>query len=737
MNYKNELNEKQYEAVTSNDQYLRIIAGAGSGKTRVLTFRVAYLIKEMGYSPYEILAITFTNKVAREMKERALKLLDDDKNTRLNIFTFHAWCNRFLRTEIKYLDIPSTFMIFDDDDQERCLKLVAEDLGYRKSDPVVKEALSFIHYNKMLGKLPSDVVFKRTNLHDSELMKFFVGYEKKKSSMYALDFDDLLIYSIKILVENEAVREKYRYRYKHILIDEFQDTNDVQYKLLKLLCNEETSIYVVGDPDQTIYTWRGANQKIILDIEKSFSPMKTIILNENYRSTAAILNASNKLISFNKERVPKDLFTEKGEGRAIEVNTFDNGKMEGIFIANKICELKKLQRDFSYKDVCVLYRSSYLSVAIENALVSRRIPYKIYGGLKFYSRREVKDCLAYFHILINEEDDVSFERIINIPRRKIGDTSLTILKTEARENGVAMIPYLRNIHQYGSKLKGSVVSSLDELFKLMDETKLKLDENLEAYSEVLNQFIINIGYYKYLEDDDDFKDRTENVKALINDVRNYLKEHAESNFVEYLQNVSLLSAQDEIEGIDVVSLMTVHTAKGLEFKNVFVIGMAQGVFPNGRALEERGNEGIEEERRLCYVAFTRAQERLYVSSNREYNYMLKTGNVPSEFLKEAGLIKSRPVLFGGQNANNGFGRTNNTPIYKADYNNIYGQETRNNNVINLKINNGITWSIGDAVIHKTFGEGVVKEVDGDIIVIDFKNFGKKTLMANHPSLSKK
>lgn len=737
MNYKNELNEKQYEAVTSNDQYLRIIAGAGSGKTRVLTFRVAYLIKEMGYSPYEILAITFTNKVAREMKERALKLLDDDKNTRLNIFTFHAWCNRFLRTEIKYLDIPSTFMIFDDDDQERCLKLVAEDLGYRKSDPVVKEALSFIHYNKMLGKLPSDVVFKRTNLHDSELMKFFVGYEKKKSSMYALDFDDLLIYSIKILVENEAVREKYRYRYKHILIDEFQDTNDVQYKLLKLLCNEETSIYVVGDPDQTIYTWRGANQKIILDIEKSFSPMKTIILNENYRSTAAILNASNKLISFNKERVPKDLFTEKGEGRAIEVNTFDNGKMEGIFIANKICELKKLQRDFSYKDVCVLYRSSYLSVAIENALVSRRIPYKIYGGLKFYSRREVKDCLAYFHILINEEDDVSFERIINIPRRKIGDTSLTILKTEARENGVAMIPYLRNIHQYGSKLKGSVVSSLDELFKLMDETKLKLDENLEAYSEVLNQFIINIGYYKYLEDDDDFKDRTENVKALINDVRNYLKEHAESNFVEYLQNVSLLSAQDEIEGIDVVSLMTVHTAKGLEFKNVFVIGMAQGVFPNGRALEERGNEGIEEERRLCYVAFTRAQERLYVSSNREYNYMLKTGNVPSEFLKEAGLIKSRPVLFGGQNANNGFGRTNNTPIYKADYNNIYGQETRNNNVINLKINNGITWSIGDAAIHKTFGEGVVKEVDGDIIVIDFKNFGKKTLMANHPSLSKK
>ncbi len=735
MNLKEELNEKQYEAVIDSSKYLRIIAGAGSGKTRVLTYRISYLIENDICLPYEILAITFTNKVAKEMKERAIKLLDNKvENRDLNIYTFHGFCSRFLRSEINVLGISNNFIIIDDEDQKNILKTIAVELGYKKSDDIVKESLNFIGYQKMKGNLPSDVILSNKP-KEKDYLKFFEEYEKKKNSMISLDFDDLLIYTIKILKNYEDIRAKYIRRYKHILIDEFQDTNNVQYEIVKLLTGMNTSLYVVGDPDQTIYTWRGADQKIILDIEDDYYPMKTIILNENYRSTSKILNPANKLIGYNKERVKKDLFTSRKDGNDVTLKSFGTSDAEGVFVANKILELKTMNKDFKYSDVAVLYRSSYLSLPIENALVRRAIPYKVYGGLKFYSRKEVKDALAYFKIMINQKDDVSFERIINVPRRKIGDVSIANLKNEAHLANLSMIEYIKEIHLHNTALKSNVINSLTELLSKVDETKDKLIANYEAYSEVLWTFLEEINYIEYLEEDeDDGGDRVDNVTALIDDIRSYLKENPESSFIDYLNNVSLLSGQDDIDSTNSISLMTVHTAKGLEFKYVFLIGLAQGVFPNQRAIEERSN-GLEEERRLCYVAFTRAKDELFVTYNMSYNYSTGMPNSASQFIKESE-IKGKEI---------GNSYVGNDRLYKFNYNSVFESKVskqenkinKSSNTINISNNNNITWFVGDIAIHKMFGEGKVIDVKDGIITVDFKDFGKKKLLGNHPTLSKK
>lgn len=733
MNYENELNKNQYEAVTSNAKYLRIIAGAGSGKTRVLTYRIAYLIEQFRINPYQILAITFTNKVAKEMKERTIKLLPNFNLAGLTISTFHSFCARFLRKEIDVLGITNNFLILDDEDQTRLLKNIATDFGYKKSDDIVDEASGFIAHNKTEGKLPSDIVPNKLKPNEKKLYNFFIEYEKRKNEMKSLDFDDLLIYTIKILEHYPDVKERYNNHYRHILIDEFQDTNDTQYRLVHLLMGRETSLYVVGDPDQTIYTWRGANQSIIMnELKEDFYPLTTVILNENYRSTSEILDAANKLISHNKEREPKDLFTNNGNGKRISINSFDTSLNEGNFVARKIEELKRNNKDFSYNDVAILYRSSYLSLKIENALIAHKIPYRVYGGTKFYSRKEIKDCLAYFRLLINEDDDISFERIVNVPRRAIGETSVAYLKDEARRNNLSMIKYLKEITHFDTSLKSKVITSLTELINKLDETRNKLTENLEAYSEVLNKFIIDIGYNDYLEEKDETKDKVENVKALIDDIRSYLKTNPESSFDEYLQNITLITSQDEIENVDNVSLMTVHTAKGLEFNYVFIIGFNQGIFPNRRSAEE-SPIGLEEERRLAYVAFTRARKELFLTLNREFSYSLSTNNIPSMFIQEAG-IKLDNFRFVPQHESN-------DRIYRYNMDNPYENNSKpkyiQSTVIDLKKGNGITWNVGDTCYHKVFKEGKVLSVNGDIIEVDFIDFGKKTLLGSHPMLSKK
>ena len=728
MNYKNELNENQYKAVTSDAQFLRIIAGAGSGKTRVLTYRIAYLIEQMHVYPNKILAITFTNKVAKEMKERTIKLLPDYDLKGLSISTFHSFCARFLRSEISELGFPQNFFIMDDTDSLQLIKNIGETFGYKRTDESNTEAYDFIKKQKCYGRLPSDCEKMESLRLKTLYIRYFKEYERRKNELYQLDFDDLLIYTIKILETNNLIRDKWINKFNHILIDEFQDTNDLQFKLLTLLTDSHSNVYVVGDPDQTIYTWRGANQDIIMRFGDIYSPLTTIALEENYRSTPNILNISNQLIAHNPGRFDKNLYTSQPKGAEVSLKNFANAINEAYFIANKINEIKIRNKNARYSDIAILFRSVYLTQKLENILVAKQIPYKVYGSLKFYARAEVKDCLAYFKLIVNEDDDISFERIINVPRRGIGDKTLAILKLEAESNHVSMIKYLKNLYKYDSKLPTSVVSKLEPLFGMLDKTREKIQENEEAYSEILDEFITDINYKDFLEEKDETKDKVLNVVALINDVRDYLKDNPESNFDEYLQNVTLYSAQDDIDNSDSVSLMTVHTAKGLEFDYVFIMGLEEGVFPNNRALLD-SPKAIEEERRLAYVACTRAKKELFLSYNTGYSFISRADSQPSRFIKEMGL-KVDTYAFG----NNNLSSSN-----AEDSRKYYYQNTSNSmgNLGALNIKNDIVWHVGDTAIHQSFGEGVVLTVEGDIITVNFKDFGVKKLLGSHPKLSRK
>ncbi len=737
MDFLKDLNSKQYDAVTSKSKYLRIIAGAGTGKTRVLTYRIAYLLSEMSIKPYQILAITFTNKVANEMKARTQELLLDMDLKELKISTFHSFCNYFLRREISTLSFPKSFTILDEDDKHSLIKEIVKDSLNPKGNDLVDNAEKYISNKKCLGKLPSDIEFIKDN-EEKEVFEIFKEYEKRKNAQYSLDFDDLLIYTCKILENFPEIKEKYNYRFKEILIDEFQDTNELQFKLLTLLVGKDTSIFVVGDPDQTIYTWRGANQKIILNFEDYFNPLDTIILNENYRSTQNILNHANTLISYNKERIKKDLYSNSTKGKEVDVYMGYNSDYEAKKVIEEIKQIS-LKENVDYSHFAILYRSSYISRSFEKELMLNHIPYNIYSGIKFYERKEVKDALAYFNLMINPLDNISLLRIINVPKRKIGDKTISILKEEAEKYNLSYYNYIKEINLHSSKIGPSTIIKLNEMSNLMESTKEKLKQNYEAYSEVLNDFLKDIGYFDYLaEFDDNDEERIENVNSLISDIREYMKNNSDSTFDEYLQNITLTTSQDEVDStLKKVSLMTVHTAKGLEFDYVFLVGFQEGVFPSARSLFESGDEALEEERRLAYVALTRGRKEAHVSYNTGYSYTLGKNSEPSRFIKEADLS------FNKENYLN-LSSNNNKNIYSFNQNGSLFKKSTNDDILERKKEvpifgegNNNLWNVGDELIHKAFGEGIVKEVKGDIVVVDFKDFGIKKMAANHKFLTKK
>ncbi len=734
MNFINDLNEKQYEAVTSSLKYNRIIAGAGSGKTRVLTYRLAYQIEENNILPYRLLAITFTNKVAKEMKERTIALLPNYDLKELKISTFHSFCNYFLRREIEVLNFPRSFDIIDEEDQEKLIKDIAIEKGYRKGDEIVSNALNFINYHKMKGELPSDVKTSFMSQEQKVLLDFFIEYEKRKNRQFSLDFDDLLIYTVKILKTNLDIKEKYNNRFLEILVDEFQDTNNLQYELLLLLAGENTGIYVVGDPDQTIYTWRGANQRVILDIDKDFKGMETIILNENFRSTKNILSHANSLIAFNKERIKKDLFTNRNDGDNVIVHSSESSEMEARWVINKILELKSLKKA-DYKDCAILYRSSFSSRLFEKELVYNHIPYQIYSGIRFYERAEIKDILAYLKLLINPLDDISFLRIINVPRRGFGPQAINLIKKEASENDLSLYNYALNIKKYNTLLSKALLNKLAEFTNLIEEYKEKVNDKAESYSEILLDFITRLDYFEYLAKIDEEEEKISNVKELVNDIRSFLKDNPDSTLDEYLQNITLLTQQDQMkDNSNVVSLMTVHTAKGLEFKDVFVVNFTDNIFPNQRSVSEGGSLALEEERRLAYVAFTRAMDKLFVTFNYGYSYIDRTGSLPSRFIKEADLVYTRPNSFGFDHSK----ITPTSPLYSINFGNKSNKKINEEkpNVISYEVNS-IAWKIGDKLEHDVFGEGEVKAIEGNIIVVDFTDFGIKKMLGNHKMLKKK
>ena len=738
IDFENKLNEKQLEAVTTSFPHVRVIAGAGSGKTRVLTYRIAFLISEMHVEPWKILAITFTNKVANEMRKRVVDMIPESQHD-LTIKTFHSFAANFLRREINVLGFPSGFTILDEEDQKKLVQDIAVKRGFRKSDKIVGKTINYIGSNKLRERYPDDInIIKPAFEDEKECLEIYRRYEEEKDKMLSLDFDDLLLKTNYILENYPMIRSKWQDRIDDILIDEFQDTNDIEYKLVKYLKKPSTSLYVVGDPDQTIYTWRGANQNIILELEKQFPDMETIILNRNYRSTSKILDSANKLIAYNKMRVKKDLYTKNSGGEDVVVHSSPSSQSEADYVAREVVKLKQVN-NVPYKDIAILYRSSYVTMEFEHSLVAKNIPYRIYGGQKFYQRREIKDVLAYFHLIVNVKDDISFLRIMNVPRRGIGDTTINVLKEEASAANLSLYEYVRDIEVDNTVAPKKAINALKTMIMVVDTAREDINKKEEVFSKILEDMIITLGYQDYLlKDQDDGEERIENVKALFQDLRHYLKANPESSFDEYLQNIALISAQDELIDGDYVTLMTVHTAKGLEYPVVFVVRFNNGVFPHIRSALESGYKGLEEERRLAYVAMTRAKERLYLTLASDFSYVLGGALTPSQFIKESGNQVISTSDYSPFRSNN----PRKAPkVYTFDDgpNLDFTNETQVRQDFSQLNESSIAddWKVGDIVIHKTLGTGTVIELEGDgIIKVNFENHGIKSIMGNHPYVSK-
>lgn len=739
INYLDRLNERQYEAVTTSRQNVRVVAGAGSGKTTVLTYRIAYLITEFDASPNSIVAFTFTNKVAAEMKNRVINIYPDAQKD-LCIKTFHSFAAMFLRREIDAIGFPRTFTILDDLDQTKLIKDIAAEFGYKKSDKIVSMALNYIASNKLRAKYPSDINITHIRFPEEKTcLEIYERYEEEKDKMLSLDFDDLLLKTNYILENFPEIRARWQYRIDYILIDEFQDTNDVEFKMIQYLKKPECSIYVVGDPDQTIYTWRGANQNIMLDFDKHFRDVQTIILDRNYRSTQTILNAANHLIDYNRMRVKKDLYTKNALGDKINVKRASSSKLEADYVAREIKKLKATGQ-YEYKDIVILYRSNYITVDFETVLTSYGIQYRIYGGTKFYQRREIKDVLSYFHLIINTLDDVSFERIINVPKRGIGETSLSIIKAEALANKKSLYNYVKEVDANDSNAPKKAINALKTMIKRIDVTRDLIAKDEETFSKTLEDMIIDFDYYNYLSQEEDGDERIENVKALFQDIRHYLSENPESTFEEYLQNIALLSAQDDYEEGDYVTLMTVHTAKGLEFPVVFLVRFNEGVFPNNRALIEEGHKGLEEERRLAYVAYTRAKNLLYISYTEDFSYVLGGYLKISQFVQQSELHPDdRNKKYIDYDRYQSRNSSYQYDAFSNRENNNSTFDLNDHHVQDLKPKtNGINeWHVGEIVLHKTLGRGVVIGVEGDdIISVNFDDHGIKKMLGNHPAIKK-
>lgn len=724
------LNDKQVKAVTTESQYCRIIAGAGSGKTRVLTNRFVYLIDSLNHFPNQILAITFTNKAAGEIKNRIVRFLPSVNSSLLNVFTFHGFCARLLRYDIGVLNKPRSFVIIDEEDQKSIIKRILKSEGYESKSRMIKDLPGYISYQKNLGLYPEDVTIKSFDQSEREKLRLYKIYQEELERTDQLDFDDLILKALEILRNYPEIRYKWQDRFKSILIDEFQDTNNLQYSLVKLLLKPTTSLYVVGDPDQTIYTWRGAKQEILLNLEHDFPNVETIILDENYRSTSNILKCANKLIANNKKRIEKNLFTANNIGSPVVYNSYYDSYTEAREVINQIKRYVD-SGEYVYKDIVIMYRANYLTLPFEKVLIANQIPYIIVGGLKFYQRKEVKDILAYLRLLISPKDNVSFERIFNIPKRGIGDTSISKLHDLAILDNMVYYDYLKQ-NDSCKEISPRIYNAMRGVVDLIDELKGKL-ETMQI-GEFFPYMLEKIHYKSYLkETEENYDERYENVETLISDITDVLKKDKDMTLDQYLQNISLMSAQDELETKDCVTLMTVHTAKGLEFPIVFVTGMNDGVFPSARALEEDPREGLEEERRICYVAFTRAMKELHVSS-----FLIGfRGNMsgPSQFVKEAGLAEKAKTSYRSSNSDiYSYHPASETPINKP----IRKPVTVTNTFAtkSLNTNKAVSWKIGDRLTHITFGNGVVIGVEDELISVQFDDGNVKKLLGTHSSITK-
>ncbi len=624
------LNPMQKEAVLTTEGPLLLLAGAGSGKTRVLTHRIAYLI-EKGVSPFNIIAITFTNKAAREMKERVEKLVSE--NSGVWVSTFHACCVRILRREISKIDFDNSFTIYDADDAERLIKLVIKELNINDKQFPPRTVMGII--SKLKDELVTPAVYEKQTEGDfrmSIIAKAYKLYQKRLKESNALDFDDIIFKTVELFLSRSDVLNTYQERFRYIMIDEYQDTNTAQYTLVRLLSQKYKNLCVVGDDDQSIYGWRGANIRNILEFEKDFPAAKVIKLEQNYRSTKIILNAANSVISNNINRKSKKLWTELAEGERITTYKADSEVGEADFITDVISQ-KKAQ-GIIYSDFAILYRTNSQSRALEDSLIRKGIPYRLFGGIRFYERREIKDVLAYLRSVYNPYDSVALKRIINVPKRGIGDTTVEKISQYAVENDLSFFDALKDVESIISPpSKAAKVRAFVDMMEKLRELSFEL-----PVTELMDKLLEKTGYTLEMitENSEESKERLENISELIAKAAEFEKQSETPLLSVFLEEVALVSDIDSyVEGDECVVLMTLHSSKGLEFPVVFISGFEEGIFPSYRSTISGDIKQLEEERRLCYVGITRAKEKLYLTmANQRMQHGHTVYNAASSFLKE-------------------------------------------------------------------------------------------------------
>lgn len=725
------LNKEQRQAVDTLDGPLLILAGAGSGKTRALTYRIANLV-DHGVSPWNILALTFTNKAAREMRERTEALLGGSVKD-MWVATFHSCCTRILRSDIDKLGRDRNFVIYDDDDQTSLIAAIMKRLGVNDKDITKRQIKEHISEAKNKSTEPEKFLMDNPYL-DESVLKVFREYQRSLKEYNALDFDDLLGKTLELFQSCPEVLQKYRSKFRYILVDEYQDTNVMQYHIVELLAREHGNICVVGDDDQSIYGWRGADIRNILDFEKDFPGAKVIRLEQNYRSTSNILDAANAVIENNQGRKSKKLWTDNGRGDRIETFTADSERDEAHFVCRKIME--GVRNGMNYGDFAVLYRMNAQSRIPETTMVNYGIPNKVYGGQRFYERKEIKDIMAYLRLIYNPFDDIALKRIINVPKRSIGDASIAELARVAEQEGKSMLVAAltsENIDPRAMKKIKPFADTMGEFIALSRTMPL---------SEFTWGMISALEYENYLKAEDkrgEVESRMDNLRELIGNIKEIEKDLSEGEDAlrAFLENVSLVSDIDSMnDGNGAVALMTLHSAKGLEFPVVFMIGMEENIFPTSRARNDMSNHAMEEERRLCYVGMTRAKQKLYLINARQRNiFGNESYNRKSRFIEEIPAeltVSDNPVKQPEtkEQTEHAKGQRKNFHRYAMDTHAL-GDGTRDVKPAATPVSK--TFEKYQKVQHDKFGVGTVMEISGSgssmLVSIDFGAAGVKRFAA--------
>ena len=721
------LNKEQQQAVQHTEGPLLILAGAGSGKTKVLTVRIAHLLAQ-GVNPYEILAITFTNKAAKEMKSRVEGLVGDVAN-RIWLSTFHSFCAKFLRFELdNFLGYNSNFTIYDTSDSQAVIKAALKALNLDDKYYPVGAMIAAISDAKNKLLFASDFRKQARDFYQQKVADVYEYYERELRKNNALDFDDLLLVAVKLLQSNEAVLDKYSKRFRYVMIDEYQDTNHAQYLLAKLLASHWKNIAVVGDADQSIYAWRGADIQNILDFEKDYPNCTSIKLEQNYRSTKIILDAANAVIENNEGRPKKNLWTDKTEGAKIQHFTAQSEHEEAAFIGDTIAKKHDIH-GVPYGDMAILYRTNAQSRVLEEALIKRALPYTMVGGTKFYDRKEIKDVLAYLRVLYNPFDDLSLLRIINVPKRSIGATTVAKLQDYARANGTSLFMTLTQLHLVDS-IKGKTKEKLEEFGILIFTLVAEMEDR--TVLDILESILDRTGYLAQLEESTDPQDqaRAENIGELLSVSKDFQDTNPSGTVEDFLEQVALVNDVDSFEQEESkVTLMTLHAAKGLEFPIVFLGGLEEGLFPHSRTL--MNPEEIEEERRLAYVGITRAEKELYISNATTRTVFGRTSSyLPSRFIDEIpeelvdGLRAKRKV-------------PDDIKRHVPQHMSVTSRPVTKPIVRNEVI---ADWKIGDTAIHSKWGDGKVINVAGEgagmKLTIEFPTQGVRVVMAKFAPVKK-